>query len=74
MPTAAERYEFPEVENDGRKFLLETAKLCKVDCFEHRTGVYILSLSNNQKQDGGQGLGWSAAQIRIATILPLKLC
>ena len=37
MPTAAERYKFPEVENDGRKFLLETAKLCKVDCFEQLT-------------------------------------
>ena len=34
MPTAAERYKFNEVENDGRKFLRETAKLCKVDCFE----------------------------------------
>ena len=34
MPTVAERYKFNEVENDGRKFLLETAKLCKVDCFE----------------------------------------
>ena len=37
MPTTAERYKFHEVETDGRKFLLETAKLCKVDCFEQLT-------------------------------------
>ena len=30
MPTAAERYNFAEVEIDGKNFISETLKLCKV--------------------------------------------
>jgi hypothetical protein len=31
MPTAAERYNFAEVEPDGRKLIQETLKWCNVD-------------------------------------------
>ena len=47
MPTAAERYTFNEVESDGRKFLLETAKLCKVNNFQELTNE-IANKSGNK--------------------------
>ena len=47
MPTAAERYKFNEVESDGRKFLLETAKLCKVNNFQELTNE-IANKSGNK--------------------------
>ena len=47
MPTAAERYKFNEVESDGRKFLLETAKLCKVNNFHELTNE-IANKSGNK--------------------------
>ena len=50
MPTAAERYKFNEVENDGRKFLLETAKLCKVDCFEQLTNEIANKAGNKGEE------------------------
>ena len=34
MPTVAERYNFEKVESDGQNFLLDTGKLCKVDCVQ----------------------------------------
>ena len=37
MPTVAERFNFDKVESDGQNFLLDTMKLCKVNCVQELT-------------------------------------
>ncbi|KAL5263570.1 hypothetical protein ACHWQZ_G008816 [Mnemiopsis leidyi] len=37
MPTVAERFNFDKVESDGQNFLLDTMKLCKVNCIQELT-------------------------------------
>ncbi len=46
MPTAAERYNFAEVETDGKKFIQETVKWCKVNDVAGLTQETVVKAGN----------------------------
>ena len=46
MPTVAERFKFDLVETDGQKFLLDTAKQCKVDCVQELNHESVNKIGN----------------------------
>ena len=46
MPTVAERFNFEKVESDGQNFLLDTVKLCKVNCVQELTPEIVNKIGN----------------------------
>ena len=46
MPTVAERFNFEKVESDGQNFLLDTVKLCKVNCVQELSPEIVNKIGN----------------------------
>ena len=46
MPTVAERFNFEKVESDGQNFILDTVKLCKVNCVQELTPEIVNKIGN----------------------------
>ena len=46
MPTVAERFNFEKVESDGQNFLLDTVKLCKVNCVQELSPESVNKIGN----------------------------
>ena len=46
MPTAAERYNFDEAETDGKEFIQEAVKWCKVNNVEGLTEETVVKAGN----------------------------
>ena len=46
MPTVAERFNFEKVESDGQNFILDTVKLCKVNCVQELSPEIVNKIGN----------------------------